>query len=348
VQSHLPAQLNPRLVVKSLASLPLLKLASEKLNTQRFMLFHLPHIANISAAFPQADILFGKPMPIHAVEQFYQAVHDQQPDIQWLMDDLGRLQQYLQLAQWFNIRLHVNIEIDVGLHRGGVQNPQQFRALLKLIQQHSAHLKFTGLMGYDAHVAKLPKFLKSAEKSYQQSQKSYQQYQDIIRQQFPGLWHEHLCFNGGGSPTFMQHCEYSVCNDLAFGSLLLKPGDFDLASLAELQCALWIATPVLKILRHSQLPGLELLNRFPHKYKALFVYGGYWQADYIYPEKSKLHSLYGRSSNQEMLLVPKSCEIDRDDYVFLRPTQSEAIIPQFAQLYAYAEGKFEAWESFRE
>ncbi|GAA5180706.1 DSD1 family PLP-dependent enzyme [Acinetobacter kookii] len=348
VQPHLSAQLKPRLVVKSLASLSLLKLASEKLNTRRFMLFHLPHIFSIHAPFPQADILLGKPMPIHAVEQFYQAAGDRQPDIQWLIDDLGRLQQYLQLAQWFNICLNVNIEIDVGLHRGGVQNPQQFRALLKLIQQHSAHLKFTGLMGYDAHVAKLPRFLKSAEKSYQQSQQSYQQYIDIIRQQFPNLWHEDLCFNGGGSPTFMQHCQQSVCNDLAFGSLLLKPGDFELASLAELQCALWIATPVLKVLRYSQLPGLEVLNHFPHKYKALFVYGGYWQADYLYPEKSKLHGLYGRSSNQEMLLVPKSCEIDRDDYVFLRPTQSEAVIPQFAQLYAYAQGKFEAWDSFRE
>lgn len=129
---------------------------------------------------------------------------------------------------------------------------------------------------------------------------------------------------------------------------LLNQGNIDQQSLAELQCALWIATPVLKVLCHSQLPGLELLNHFPHQYKALFVYGGYWQADYIYPEKSKLHRLYGRSSNQEMLLVPKSCEIDWDDYVFLRPTQSEAVIPQFAQLYAYAEGKFEAWDSFRE
>lgn len=348
VQSKLPMQLKPRLVVKSLASLPLLKLASEKLNTQRFMLFHIPHIANISAALPQADILLGKPMPIHAVEQFYQAVRDQQQDIQWLIDDLGRLQQYLQLAQWFNIRLNVNIEIDVGLHRGGVQTQQQFIVLLKLIEHNAAYLKLSGLMGYDAHVAKLPKILKSAEKSYQQSQQSYQQYINIIRQQFPNLWHENLCFNGGGSLTFMQHCQHSVCNDLAFGSLLLKSGDFDLANLAELQCAFWIATPILKVLRYSQIPGLEVLNYLPHKYKAVFIYGGYWQANYIYPEKSKLHSLYGRSSNQEMLLLPKSCEIERDEYVFLRPTQSEAVIPQFAQLYAYTQGKFEAWDNFRE
>ena len=66
MQSKLPEQLQPRLVVKSLASIPLLKLASEKLNTQRFMVFHLPHLAEIMEAFSQADILLGKPMPIQA------------------------------------------------------------------------------------------------------------------------------------------------------------------------------------------------------------------------------------------------------------------------------------------
>ena len=40
--SHAP-HLKARLVVKSLASLDLLKLLSEQLNTQRFMVFHQPH-----------------------------------------------------------------------------------------------------------------------------------------------------------------------------------------------------------------------------------------------------------------------------------------------------------------
>ena len=70
VQSLLPAQLKPRLVVKSLASIQLLKLASQKLSTQRFMVFHLPHLAEIMQTFEQADILLGKPMPIRAVESF--------------------------------------------------------------------------------------------------------------------------------------------------------------------------------------------------------------------------------------------------------------------------------------
>lgn len=353
VQSKLPAKLKPRLVVKSLASIQLLKLASEKLNTQRFMVFHLPHLLEIIGTFQQADILLGKPMPIQAVKHFYQTLSDQnkandQVIIQWLIDDVERLKQYLQLAQELYLSLNLNIEIDVGLHRGGVQTQQQFIALMKLIQHNAAYLKLSGLMGYDAHVAKLPKILKSPDKSYQQSQQMYQQYKTILQQQFPDLWHAGLRFNGGGSPTFMQHCQHSVCNDLAFGSMLLKPGDFDLANLAELQCALWIAAPILKVLPCGQIPGLELMNHLPHQYKAVFIYGGYWRADYIYPEKSRLHVLYGRSSNQEMLQVPMQCDIHVDDYVFLRPTQSETLIPQFYQLYVYVEGKFLQWQTFRE
>lgn len=180
VQSKLSVQLKPRLVVKSLTSILLLKLASQKLNTQRFMVFHLPHIAEILQAFDQADILLGKPMPIRAVELFYQSTTQQNIHIQWLIDDVARLQQYLQFAQQFNLSLNINIEIDVGLHRGGVQNSQQFVALLQLIQQHSRHLKLAGLMGYDAHVAKLPKIIKSPEKSYQQ-------YKAIITAAIPGF-----------------------------------------------------------------------------------------------------------------------------------------------------------------
>ena len=199
VQAKLPPQLKPRLVVKSLSSTELLQFTSEKLNTQRFMVFHLPHLREIIGAFEQADILLGKPMPVHAVQRFYQSLFGQkglhtQVNIQWLIDSQARLEQYLQLAQSLNLCLNVNIEIDVGLHRGGVSSQEQFVAMLNLIQQHPLDLKFSGLMGYDAHVAKLPKILKSPEKSYQQSQQIYQQFKMTLQQQFPDLWRENLCF----------------------------------------------------------------------------------------------------------------------------------------------------------
>lgn len=341
--------LKARLVVKSLASLDLLKMLSEQINTQRFMVFHQPHIISILENFAEADILLGKPMPAQAAGCFYEK-HSEWSDakVQWLIDTKQRLQQYLEIAQVYSICLNVNIEIDVGLHRGGVQSTQQLAEILKLIQQYPQYLKLSGLMGYDAHVTKIPAIIKKPELAYIESQQIYANYQNLIQKQFPTLWNDGLCFNGGGSPTFSFHTTESVCNDLSFGSMLLKPSDFDSDFLKALQPALWIATSVLKVLPFTQLPSMSLLDKLPHKSKALFIYGGYWLANYVYPKQAHPHVLYGRSSNQELVNVPKDCEIQVDDFVFLRPTQSEAIIPQFSELKIYKQHAFESWDTFRE
>ena len=342
-------QLKPRLVVKSLASLNLLQLLSEKLNTQRFMVFHVPHIQLILENFSAADLLLGKPMPAQAARTFYvQNSAWTKANIQWLIDTKERLLQYLEIAKDYAISLQVNIEIDVGLHRGGVQSTQQLTEILKMIQQYPQYLKLSGLMGYDAHVTKIPALIKKPELAYQQSQQVYSEYQKLIQKQFPTLWNDNLCFNGGGSPTFSFHTTESVCNDLSFGSMLLKPSDFDSQFLAALRPALWIATPVLKVLSYTQLPAMSVLDKLPHKSKALFIYGGYWLANYVYPKQAHPHFLYGRSSNQELVNVPRDCDIQVDDFVFLRPTQSEAIIPQFSTLNLYQRNTFKTWQSFRE
>lgn len=341
--------LKARLVAKSLASLDLLKLLSEQMNTQRFMVFHQPHIVSILENFAEADILLGKPMPAQAVRHFFdQYAEWSNAKIQWLIDSKQRLQQYLEIAQLYSLCLDVNIEIDVGLHRGGVQSIVQMVEMLKLIQQYPQYLKLSGLMGYDAHVTKIPAIIKKPELAYQSSQQTYADYQKLIKEQFPTLWRDELCFNGGGSPTFSFHTTESVCNDLSFGSMLLKPSDFDSDFLRALQPAFWIAAPVLKILPFTQLPSMSLLDKLPHKCRALFIYGGYWMADYVYPHQAHTHALYGRSSNQELVNVPKDCDIQVDDFVFLRPTQSEAIIPQFSELKLYRKHLFETWETFRE
>ncbi|RSN78779.1 alanine racemase [Acinetobacter haemolyticus] len=341
--------LKARLVVKSLASLDLLKLLSAQINTQRFMVFHQPHIISILENFADADILLGKPMPAQVVHQFFEQYMEwSTAKIQWLIDTKVRLQQYLEIAQKYSICLDINIEIDVGLHRGGVQTTQQFTEILALIQQYPQYLKLSGLMGYDAHVTEVPAIIKKPELAYQSSQQTYANYQQLIQKQFPTLWHEELCFNGGGSPTFSFHTTESVCNDLSFGSMLLKPSDFDHDFLQALQPALWIAAPVLKVLPFTQLPSMAVLDKLPHKCKALFIYGGYWMANYVYPDQAHTHVLYGRSSNQELINVPKNCDTQVDDFVFLRPTQSEAIIPQFSELKLYKQHNFERWETFRE
>jgi D-serine deaminase-like pyridoxal phosphate-dependent protein len=350
VKKMLTAKVQPRLVVKSLGSIELITYITNALSCNHFMVFHLPHLPIVLNTFPHADILFGKPMPIAAVRTFYEqaCTNPQTTDaqIQWLIDSNARLEQYLEFAKTANLRLSVNIEIDIGLHRGGISNMNEFKSLLKLIDENPHQLHLSGFMGYDAHVGKIPTAIKSVAQSYQQSQQHYQQYIDCLKNDFPTLYHPALCFNSAGSPTFSLHAAQSVCNDLSFGSMLLKPTDFDLPTLEHFQPAFWIATPVLKKLNTTQIPGLEILNRL-HSKEALFVYGGNWMAKYVYPEGAKTNALYGRSSNQELVNIPSKSEIEVDDFVFLRPTQSEAIISQFEQIWLYHDQQFTRWTTFR-
>lgn len=352
-QSMLNLNCHARIVVKSLPSVDLLELVSSQLNTQRFMVFHQPFIKQIFERFAQANILLGKPMPINTVASFYQqniTLNDQQ-SIQWLIDTPQRLEQYLQLAKTLNQKLNINIEINVGLHRGGVEQVNHFNTLLSVIKNNPEYLNFSGLMGYDAHITKLPKILGSTQKHYAKSQAIYQRYIDIIQQEFPNLANNQLCFNGAGSPTLLLHKEKSVCNDLSFGSALLKPTDFDIETLSALKPALFIATPILKALPKTQLPGVgklnAVLNEITGSRKAYFIYGGYWMAKYHEPKGLSDNALYGKSTNQHMVNAPKNCSLDVDDFIFLRPTQSEFVINQFKTTLLYNNGEFKALENLR-
>ena len=64
----------------------------------------------------------------------------------------------------------------------------------------------------------------------------------------------------------------------------------------------------------------------------IFIYGGYWKAVPVSPAGFITNNLYGRSTNQEMLNGPVDTRADVDDYIFLRPTQSESVMLQFRDL----------------
>lgn len=348
LQAQLNAQCQMRIVVKSLASPELLQYISQRLPSQRFMLFHFPHLKQIQTLFPQGDILLGKPMPIQALQQSDQQLFESQ-NIQWLIDSVERLNQYLQFAQSRQIQLRVSLEIDIGLHRGGFADETNFAQALALIQANAPYLKLSGLMGYDAHVSKLPQPWFKPEDIFQRTQQRYQFFIQCLRQYFSEAELKDVCLNGAGSASFGLHQQATVCNDLAVGSALVKPLDFELSSLKAFRPALWIAAPVLKVILHVQLPELSFLSRVFRKQQAVFIYGGYWRGKCEYPLGAKPHSLYGRSSNQEMLQLPSGCQIQVDDYVFIRPSQSEAIIAQFAALCVIRNRQLHAtWCTFRD
>ncbi len=81
--------------------------------------------------------------------------------------------------------------------------------------------------------------------------------------------------------------------------------------------------------------------------RAFFIYGGHWLAK---PESSpglEYSDLYGRSNNQELLMGSSAVNLQPDDYIFLRPTQSEAVLLQFGDLLVYDGNDIvERWPTF--
>ena len=336
-----------RVVAKSLPSVRLIEYIFNKAETRALMAFHQPFLNLEAQAFPDSDILLGKPLPARSAQIFYeqhQGAFDPARQLQWLVDTPERVAQYVELSRALGQRLRLNIEIDVGLHRGGVQTTETLHAMLSLIQAEPERVEFSGFMGYDPHVVKLPRLAGTIRELHDAVLERYRVYGDFTRQQFPGLWRKELTLNGAGSPTYRLYEKETLVNDLSVGSGLVKPTDFDLPTLRDHVPAFFIATPVLKVANGLRLPELDGLSRLvrwwdPNQRRAFFIYGGYWKAKPESPVGLRNSGLYGRSSNQEMLVASDSVELQIDDQVFLRPTQSEGVMLEFGDLVVLRGGK---------
>lgn len=356
--AHIYPHYQYRIVAKSLPSIPLLKLVSDISESQRFMLFNERFLIQVSNEIPNADILMGKPMPVEAARYFYQhkgqSNFSPENQLQWLIDSPRRLVQYQKLAQQTGLSMRINIELDVGLHRGGVAHDHELIDMLKIIEGEPL-LTLSGLMGYEPHVVKLPG---SAEGHLDKALAIYRQKVALVASVLKAPLPDDFCLNSGGSPSYQLHTKQpyitnSPCNELSAGSCLVKPMDFDIASLADHEAASFVAAPVLKHLKTTAIPGVDGLGDLmawwnPNLKQSFFTYGGYWKANPVSPPGLRINPVYGRSSNQEMLNGSSSVPLKMDDWVFLRPTQSEFVFLQFGNIAVYDNGNIiEEWPVFR-
>ena len=328
---HAPEDL--RIVAKSLPSPKLLDYVLGKLGHQQLMVFHLPFLLQIVRHFPGADILMGKPLPSAAMRRFYREqtsnAFDDTQQLQWLVDTNERLLQVVDLSREIGRKVVVNIELDIGMHRGGVRDKAELGAMLDTIRAYHEELRLGGFMGYDAHVPKAP-LPHTTGHALRRAKKKYAKLLEYAFAGWSDLEEGDWCVNGAGSPTIALHHEESPLNDYSVGSALVKPTHFDLPSLEDFEAAAWIAAPVIKRLEGIRIPFIEKL---PSRGRdTLFIYGGKWMAEPFWPDGLAESTTYGVSSNQQMFTVPRSSDVDIDDYVFLRPTQSEAVMLQFGDL----------------
>jgi D-serine deaminase-like pyridoxal phosphate-dependent protein len=274
---------------------------------------------------------------VAAAETFYATPVDgfnPEQKLQWLIDTNQRLNQYLELAQSKEVKMRVNLELDVGLHRGGFEAGRNLAQALATIQNNSTYLKFAGFMGYDAHLMGIPKFL--AERELPKVKARYAACVAQLNDSFPTLVSTDACFNGAGSPTFRHYEGDTVVNDLSAGSALMKPTHYDLPILEDFEPSAFIASPVLKHLQGSRIPALEwagpMLRSWNQNQEHIyFCYSGNWLAENESPPGLTPHFAYV-SSNQQGYSGSSSVKLEVDDFIFLRPTQSEAVLLQFGDL----------------
>lgn len=363
LKTHLPKNKHFRIVAKSLPSLPLIREVRAATGTDRLMMFHQPHLNLISAQMPDAHMLVGKPMPVGAAQHFFKELKaapefDAARQIEWLVDTPQRITEYSELARArfseSKVITQLNLELDVGLHRGGFRTAQEVAEAIRAISAEPS-LRFSGFMGYEAHAAKIPEALGGPRKALQKSMAFYSECVATAQQVLGASYNaDLLTLNAGGSNTYAMYDESAPCNELAVGSGLVKPTDFDTAGLSDHLPACFIATPVLKALNTTEIPGLEAAAGLfrawdPNTARTFYTYGGYWLASTVSPPGLQRNAIWGHSTNQEMLNGSTDVQLGVDDFVFMRPHQSEFVFLQFGDIAVYERGQIvNTWPVFTE
>lgn len=347
----LPSPLAYRIVAKSLPSAPLLERVARQCRTDRLMSFNTHMLRQVLEQFPTGDHLMGKPVTLTALDNFYtrlpRRLRAGGQKIHWLADTADRLQALALYAAQKRRPLNIGLEIDIGLHRGGFET--NLAPALSLLAQ-SKWLTLTAIMGYEPHLAKLPNLHNWRRHAQTNSRRAYRSAMAQIDGHLGAGTADRLIRNIGGSGTFRLYRDAQMANEVAAGSVLVKPSDFDLPSLSGFKPASFIATPILKALNTIRLPAHEQATELlgdPEAGQMIFTHGGYWMADPVFPKGLGYHDLYGRSSNQEMMTYRGKPRLTVDDHVFLRPRQSEAVFLQFPNWAIYRKGKIDAvWAPF--
>lgn len=355
LKADLPEGMAYRIVAKSLPSVALISHVAQRAGTNRLMTFNLPMLRDLSIAMPEADQLLGKPLPAAAVrayfEQLPEAARPAAANVQWLVDTPQRLQQYADIAEAYSVDMRIALELDVGLHRGGFVPGEAFDGVLGTLRQ-SNRLSLSALMGYEPHLASIPTALGWQGRAIEGAWNLYKAAQASVAATMGEAALNTIVLNAAGSPTYRLYKDTSLANEVSVGSALVKPTHFDTELLAAHNAASFIATPVIKAMDKTNMPGLEFMDgpkraMNPNTSKTVFIYGGHWLADPVDPPGLSYNKTFGRSSNQEMLNGGPNLSIAPDEFVFLRPHQSEAVFLQFGDIAVYDNGKIiDTWTVF--
>jgi D-serine deaminase-like pyridoxal phosphate-dependent protein len=336
-----PTKLALRVVTKSLPAPALLDAVIEGTGATRLMVFNGVMLDEMVGFRPDADVLTGRPLPAAQVADFVHRHANSGAAAarpQWLADSPERLKQYAEIARANDAPLKVNLEFDVGLHRGGLQDLAALAQAIDLLKAEPL-VTITGLMGYDAHVPGA----RSPEAEMGRVLARYGAAVKLLAEKLGDV--SGMTLNTAGSPTYALHLADPFANEVSIGSAFVKPTNFDLPTLATNQPAAFIAQPVLKVMDPAIFPRREDLTAAfnaldPNSRRGFFLYGGYGDARPVSPRGLRFSAIYGGRS---MLAGSAKVVLEQDDFVFMRPTESEGVFLQFGDIAVYDGENISAW-----
>ncbi len=353
-----------RIVVKSLPCMSLIKYIMEKTGTKKLMCIHPPFIqAILNELGYDIDILLGKPVSVKTAANFFQNTGERERAsraVQWLLDTPERLLEYRDLAKEMNLILRVNIELNIGLNRGGVDSLETLDKMMEIIKSNPGTLNFTGFMGYEGHVPHVPALsgkIPAIEKELKKTMDRYHKYCLYASEHFSEIYSKASTFNTGGSGTLRFYNERFPEKEIATGGAFLRPACYPEVSMEGFVPALFIAAPVIKKPGPVRIPFVEFLSPLltwwnPNMKQSICVYGGGWAGRFISPSGIDPLNMLNDPPNQNMLpnqsllSISNSAPLSVGDYIFYWPQQSDAMF-QFNTCITIREGEITGeWKTF--
>lgn len=359
-----------RIVVKSLPSLELLAHLQERTKARAFMIFHARFLPALYGRFGRRfDYLLGKPWPVEAARFAVNSVPHKEKaglfdSVQWLVDSTDRLTAYLKWAKQEKVKLRVNLEIDVGLHRGGFGDVEHLKRAFVILQKNPSFLLFSGFMGYDGHVPYTPFTFPSQKTAVQRAfdgvLQKYKSFYEAAKAHAPALFAKKLTLNGGGSKTYTLYQglgKKSIIRDISIGSAFLQPAHFDFYTLSKHRPAVFIGAPVIKKLRGNHVAFLDSFDSLvrwwdPNRAYSFYIYGGGWSSTITSPPGLFIEPLTAGLPNanllpnQSLLVGSEKVLLREREYVFFRPMEGDALL-NFDTIYAVRKGRLvKRWKSF--
>jgi len=185
-------------------------------------------------------------------------------DMMVAVDDARNVEELAQAAQAAKVCLRVLVEVDVGLHRCGV-NPGESALLLARKVAKEPGLTFAGLMGYEGHLV----FVPSLEARVHRARTDMQALLDTVDFiESHGLPVEIV--SAGGTGTAMITGRLPRITEIQAGSYVFMDGRYKTIEGVEFDCALTLLTTIVSRPRPERIivdAGMKTLTHefgLPH------------------------------------------------------------------------------------